>query len=136
MLATASAAAQANRIDWSFDEGSGETLSAALAKSGDKLDGMWRLVPGVKGKALEFDGYTTEVSREGKDGDAFTVSAWVALDYYPWNWLPVVDQSEFQQVGFSLAIDAFGHVRFGASVDGTWREAVGGVRSLPVLALF
>ncbi len=128
LLMAANAVAQANRIDWSFDEGSGETLSAAPAKSGDKLEGMWRLVPGVKGHALEFDGYTTEVSREGKDvpalGNAFTVSAWVALDYYPWNWLPVVDQSEFQQVGFSLAIDAFGHVGFGASVDGTWRQAI------------
>jgi hypothetical protein len=128
VLAAVGAQSQANRIDWSFDEGSRETLSTALAKSGDKLDGMWRLVPGVQGKALEFDGYTTEVSREAKDvhslGNAFTVSAWVALDYYPWNWLPVVDQSEFRQVGFSLSIDAFGHVGFGASVDGTWRQAV------------
>ncbi len=135
LLAAVGAQAQANRIDWSFDEGSGETLSTALAKSGNKLEGMWRLLPGVKGHALEFDGYTTELSREGKDvpalGNAFTVSAWVALDYYPWNWLPVVDQSEFQQVGFSLAIDAFGHVGFGASVDGTWKQAIS-EESLPL----
>jgi hypothetical protein len=128
LLAARMAQAQANEIQWSFDEGSSETLKSALAKSGDDLAGSWRLVPGVKGQALEFDGYTTELSRSAKAvpalGNAFTASAWVALDYYPWNWIPVVDQSEFQQVGFSLAIDAFGHVGLGVSIDGTWKQVV------------
>ncbi len=128
VLSTGIVRAQANRITWTFDEGPDDTLKATLAKSGDDLAGSWRLVPGVKGHALEFDGYTTELSRAGKQvpalGNAFTVSAWVALDYYPWNWIPLVDQSEFQQVGFSLDIDAFGHVGFGASVDGAWKQVV------------
>jgi hypothetical protein len=47
---------------------------------------------------------------------------WVALDNYPWNWVPIVDQSEFQQVGYSLAVDAFGHVGFGAAINGVWRQ--------------
>lgn len=119
--------AQSGELKCSFDEGSNETLKANLAKEGDDLEGSWRIVPGVKGQALEFDGYTTEVEREGKNvpalGNAFTVSAWVALNNYPWNWLPVVDQSEFRQVGFSLEIDAFGHVGLGASIDGVWKEA-------------
>jgi hypothetical protein len=120
--------AQANEAKWSFDEGAEDTLKAMLAKSGDDLAGSWRIVPGVKGQALEFDGYTTELTRPAKAvpslGDAFTISAWVALDYYPWNWIPIVDQSEFQQVGLSLSIDAFGHVGFGASIDGTWKQVV------------
>jgi len=128
LLATGIAQAQANEMRWSFDEGSDDTLKATLAKSGDNLAGSWRLVPGVKGQALEFDGYTTELSRAAKAvpslGNAFTVSGWLALDYYPWNWVPIVDQSEFQQVGFSLSIDAFGHVGLGASVDGTWKELI------------
>ena len=118
--------AKSSDLSWSFDEGSNETLKANLARDGNDLEGSWRIVPGVKGQALEFDGYTTEVERQGKNvpalGNAFTVSAWVALNNYPWNWLPVVEQSEFQQVGFSLEIDAFGHVRLGASVDGVWRQ--------------
>ena len=128
VLSTSVVCAQANRITWTFDESPDDILKATLAKSGDDLEGSWRLVPGVKGHALEFDGYTTELSRPGKQvpalGNEFTVSAWVVLDYYPWNWIPLVDQSEFQQVGFSLAIDAFGHVGFGASVDGAWKQAV------------
>jgi Concanavalin A-like lectin/glucanases superfamily len=128
LLAAASAHTQGNGIKWSFDEGSDATLQPALAKSGDDLAGSWRLVPGVKGHALEFDGYTTELSRAGKDvpalGNAFTVSAWVALDYYPWNWIPIIDQSEFHQVGFSLEIDAFGHVGMSASIDGTWKQVI------------
>lgn len=128
LLAAYYAPAQTNEIKWNFDEAPAETLKATLAKSGDDLAGSWRLVPGVKGQALEFDGYTTELSRTVKAvpalGNAFTVSVWIALDYYPWNWIPIVDQSEFQQVGFSLSIDAFGHVGLGASVDGAWKQVV------------
>lgn len=128
LLAAYYAPAQTNEIKWNFDEAPAETLKATLAKSGDDLAGSWRLVPGVKGQALEFDGYTTELSRTAKAvpvlGNAFTVSVWIALDYYPWNWIPIVDQSEFQQVGFSLSIDAFGHVGLGASVDGAWKQVV------------
>ena len=127
-LATGIAQTQTNETKWTFDEAPPDTLKETLAKSGNDLAGSWRLVPGVKGQALEFDGYTTELSRAPKAvpslHNAFAVSAWVALNYYPWNWIPVVDQSEFQQVGFSLSIDAFGHVGLGASIDGTWRQLV------------
>ena len=111
---------------WIFDGGTDEALSDLLARNGDHLGGSWRRVPGVKGQALEFDGYTTGIWREAKNvprlGNAFTVSAWVALNNYPWNWVPVVDQSEHQQVGFFLGIDAFGHVGFSATVDGVWKQ--------------
>jgi len=111
---------------WSFDGASDEALRDSFARSGDHLEGSWRRVPGVKGQALEFDGYTTGIWREAKDvpklGNAFTVSAWVALNNYPWNWVPIVDQSEHQQVGFFLGIDAFGHVGFCATVDGVWKQ--------------
>ena len=103
LLAAGLCCAQQASLKWTFDDATDDTLKTTLANSGDELAGSWRLVPGVKGRALEFDGYTTELSRPGKQvpelGNAFTVSAWVALDYYPWNWIPVIDQSEFQQVG-------------------------------------
>jgi len=112
--------------NWSFDGGSDETLSDSLARNGDHLQGFWRRVPGVKGKALEFDGYTTGIWREAKYvprlGNEFTVSAWVALNNLPWNWVPIADQSEHQQVGFFLGIDAFGHVGFCVTVDGVWKQ--------------
>lgn len=109
-------------VTWSFDQG----WNSGQEKSSDHLLGYARPVPGVKGQALEFDGYTTGVSRDAKDvpelGNAFSISAWVALNSYPWNWVPVVDQSEYQQVGFFFGIDAFGHVGFGASIDGVWQQ--------------
>lgn len=114
-------------LHWSFDAPTDDALRQSLAGSGDDLEGFWRLVPGVSGQALEFDGYTTGLTRDAKNvpalANAFTVSAWVALNNYPWNWVPIVDQSEFQQVGFSFAIDAFGHVGFSASIDGVWKQA-------------
>lgn len=112
--------------NWSFAGDSDAALINGLAGNGDHLEGNWRRVPGVNGQALEFDGYTTGIWREARKvprlGNAFTVSAWVALNNYPWNWVPLADQSEHQQVGFFLGIDAFGHVGFGASMDGVWKQ--------------
>jgi len=115
-------------LNWSFDSPSDAALSLSLEKAGDHLQGNWRRVPGVRHEALEFDGYTTGLWRAAKDvprlGNAFTVSAWVALNNYPWNWVPVVDQSDHRQIGFFFGIDAFGHVGFGASINGVWNQAV------------
>ena len=121
-----SAAPGAAVASWSFGGGSDDALRDSLARNGDHLEGSWHRVAAAKGQGLEFDEYTTGIWREAKNvprlGNAFTVSAWVALNNYPWNWVPVVDQSEHQQVGFFLGIDAFGHVGFCAAVDGVWRQ--------------
>src|SRR6185437_11447861 len=80
--------------------------------------------PGVSGRGLRFDGYTTGVVREGKKAprlkDAFTVEAWVALNTYPWNLAPIVDDEADQQVGYVLGIDPLGHVSLQVSVDRVW----------------
>ena len=113
-------------IVWNFDESSGAAAHDSAAGIDDPIQGFWRRVPGVRGQALEFDGYTTGVAREGKAvpalGNAFTVSAWVALNNYPWNWAPIADQSDNRQVGYFVGIDAFGHVGFELSVNGVWRQ--------------
>ena len=113
-------------IVWSFDEPGGAVAHDAASGMDDAIEGFWRRVPGVSGQALEFDGYTTGIAREGKTvprlGNAFTVSAWIALNNYPWNWAPLVDDSDGQQVGYFVGIDAFGHVGFDVSVNGVWRQ--------------
>ena len=58
----------------------------------------------------------------GKNG--FAVEAWVALNTYPWNWVPVVDQEDQQQAGYFLGIDAFGHVGLEAAINGQWQTVV------------
>jgi hypothetical protein len=122
-------------IVWSFDEPDGAIAHDSAGAIDDPIRGFWRRVPGVAGQALEFDGYTTHIAREPKAvprlGNAFTVSAWVALNNYPWNWVPLVDQSDLDQVGYFFGLDAFGHVGFQVAVDGVWQKLTT-VRTLPL----
>src|SRR5580658_1958001 len=100
--ARVSAQAQGKVAGWSFDDVSGGNTRDAVSGTEDKVEGFYKSVPGATGKGLRFDGYTTSVVRKAENApkvrDAFSVSAWVALDTYPWNWVPVVDQEEDQQV--------------------------------------
>ncbi len=90
------------------------------------LGGYYTYVAGVSGDALRFDGYTTSMTVRSHDVTIagrkdFTVEAWVALNTFPWNWVPIVDEEEEQQEGFFFGIDAFGHVGLQASIDGRWQ---------------
>jgi Concanavalin A-like lectin/glucanases superfamily len=113
---------------WSFNETTGPVTVESVSGSGDKIDGYYKYVPGVIGTGLRFDGYTTSldcpIAHAPQLHGAFTVGAWVALNTYPWNWVPIVDAEKEREEGFSLEIDAFGHVGLGASVDGQWHELV------------
>jgi hypothetical protein len=121
-------------IVWKFS-GQGAVAHDSAENQDDRIAGFWRRVPGVGGDALEFDGYTTHIVRSGKTvprlGNAFSVSAWVALNNYPWNWVPIVDQSEDEQVGYFFGIDAFGHVGFEAAINGVWQK-LATERTLPL----
>lgn len=98
---------------WSFED----------TAAPDTISGLYRFVPGVSGKALQFDGYTTHIVRRYKEvpplaAGAFTVECWVALDAYPWNWVPIVDWERDMQAGFLFGIDAYGHIGLHAAVGG------------------
>ncbi len=120
------AAAQQQSIVWHFDEETGAAVHDSSGNVDDPIHGYFLRVPGVSGQALSFDGYTTSIERPAKDvpdvGESFTVSAWVALDDYPWNWAPLVDRELDDQVGYVLEIDAFGHPGFGIDVNGVWQH--------------
>ncbi len=109
---------------WSFDEGDGTTARDSIGNVQGVISGLYKRVDGVAGKALRFDGYTTSVvAKPGpafKMAQAFSVEAWLAVGAYPWNWLPVVEQVKEDQAGFSLGIDAFGHLGMKLVVDGGW----------------
>ncbi len=111
---------------WTFDNVNGATLHDPVSGADDKLLGFSKFVPGVSGNALRFDGYTTSVVRKAESApklsSSFSVEAWVALDTYPWNWLPVVDQEEDRQSGYFFGLDAFGHISLQLSIDGTWKS--------------
>jgi hypothetical protein len=80
---------------WSFEETAGRVTRDSVSGTEDKVEGFIKYVPGVSGTGMRFDGYTTSVIRDGKKApklqDAFTVEAWIALNTYPWNLVPVVD---------------------------------------------
>jgi len=120
---------------WSFDEARGKVTQDSVTKIGDKIEGYAKYVRGVSGTGLRFDGYTTGVVRESKKAprlkDAFTVEAWVALNTYPWNLAPIVDDEADQQVGYALGIDPLGHVSLQVSVDRVW-ETVTTAAQLPL----
>jgi hypothetical protein len=84
------------KVYWSFDEvRDGKTRDVAGGVD-DSVMGNFRLVRGVKGRALVLDGYTTRISRAAgaapKLGPDFSVEAWIALGAYPWNWAPIAAQ--------------------------------------------
>jgi hypothetical protein len=113
-------------IRWDFNETSGTTAHDSIGNMDDSIEGFFWRVPGAEGNGLQFDGYTTRIVRPAKSvplfKGGFTVSAWVAPNYYPWNWVPIADQNADDQIGFFFGIDAFGHPGFNLAVNGIWRQ--------------
>jgi len=118
---------------WSFEEAlRSATAHDTVGHIDDLISGQFERVPGIAGKALRFDGYTTVVKRAGTPAGApdagkipllrhaFTLSAWVALDAYPWNWAPIIDNANPGETGYFFGIDAFGHVGLQMAVDHRW----------------
>jgi hypothetical protein len=111
---------------WSFDEAATAVTRDSVSGAEDKVGGFYKYVAGVAGTGMRFDGYTTHVIRTAKQApklaEAFSVEAWIAFNTYPWNWAPIVDQEQFQQVGYSFGVDAFGHLGLKVSVQGVWQS--------------
>jgi len=112
----------------------------AAAGIDDRLTGNFKLLPGIRGKGLRFDGFETRVLRAAGEaprlGDRFTVEAWVALAAYPWNWNPIVAQASYEEVehpsvqqaretgGYYFGVDSEGCVGLRMMIAGEWVECV------------
>ena len=98
---------------WTFDEITNSAVVEMVTGKLDALTGNYRVVTGVSGKAIKFDGYTTVVTRKAADAPkpagAFSVSAWIALAAYPWNWCPIVSHQE-ENGGYSFEIGPDGEM--------------------------
>jgi hypothetical protein len=106
---------------WKFDEGTGDTTAESVSGESSPIKGpmaYWR--KGMSGTALAFDGYNTTVgvpvSSVPLGANGVTVEAWVAIAAYPWNWTPIVQLGENENI--YLGIDADGHVAFGIQSGG------------------
>jgi hypothetical protein len=112
---------------WPFDEISEGAVLDTVSGSRDALAGNYRVTDGASGKAVKFDGYTTVVTRTADRAPApaggFSVSAWVALAAYPWNWCPIVCQQE-ESAGWSLEIGPDGEPAMKVFTGTIWRTCV------------
>ncbi len=122
-------------VRWCIHGASSPTKAGGGENICGKVIGNFFSVPGVAGTGLRFDGYTTSIvcpeSVAPKLGNSFTLEAWVALNTYPWNWVPVIDQEKDRQEGFSFGIDPFGRFGLKASVNGQWQKLIS-VETLPL----
>jgi Concanavalin A-like lectin/glucanases superfamily len=101
---------------WRFDEGAGHM--ATEQESGQACDiggaaAYWRT--GVSGACLSFDSYstvvTTPAARVPQRKDEFTVSAWIAIQEYPFNLAAIVDHMNGNN-GYLLGVNANGQIEF------------------------
>jgi len=96
----------------------------------DRLEvrGYVTRVPGVRGTALQCDGFTSRVTF-GNDTvpsltNGFSLETWIAPQEYSWNWTGILDQAHEQREGISLGINHLGQVGLGLALDGSWQVLV------------
>ncbi|HEY2469537.1 MAG TPA: LamG domain-containing protein [Terracidiphilus sp.] len=110
---------------WTFDESSGDVAHDSIGHAEGKITGTYKHVSGVEGNGLRFDGDTAAVTVTAENApelnDSFTISSWVAINAYPWNWVPIADQSREEKAGYFFGIDSFGHLGLQLSVNGAWQ---------------
>jgi len=124
VLSSRSAQAQDLAAHWTFDETQGSIAQDSVGAASGTITGIFLHVPGVLGDGIEMDGSTSAVTVPAKDAPklkpSFTIESWVAINAYPWNWVPVVDQRKKEQTGYFFGIDSLGRVGFELSVGGHW----------------
>jgi len=107
---------------WSFDDVTGTVARDVQAQILDTISGNYRIVNGVSGSAMVFDGYTTVISRNAdlapRLQDEFTVDLWLAVAAYPWNDVPVVSHSDEKLRGYALELGPRGELRLEVVVNG------------------
>jgi len=80
----------------------------------ETIDGKYRMVTGVEGKALKLDGFTSVISEKpdvlADLNSSFTIESWIAMAAYPWNWCPVITQMKEETGGFSFEVGPRGEI--------------------------
>jgi hypothetical protein len=113
---------------WAFDSVVDDSTVDAASKIQDKVFGYYSIVKGVKGNAIQFDGYTSHLERKRFEKNlprSFTITAWVALETYPWFRCPVFDLREGEKEGVLLAINRDGMLTAALGDPLNWQEIAG-----------
>jgi len=89
---------------------------------------FFKLAEGVDGNAIRLDGYTAYITINSKHApkvsEGFSIQAWIALGAYPMNRCPVINQGNEKDAGYSLDIDARGHVSLNIGAGGKWNQLI------------
>jgi hypothetical protein len=113
---------------WSFNETSNRKVLESVSGINDSIEGKFKPVNGVVGKAIRLDGFTFLVDhpadRTLTGTPALTVEAWVALGAYPWNWCPVVTQYKEVEGGFSFEIGPRGELGMKQMLEGNFVSCI------------
>jgi len=121
---------------WSFDKFQKNITIDNASQIKDEIHGNFRIVKGVSGKALFFDGYTTVIKRKSNlvptINDEFTIEAWLAVAAYPWNWSPIVDLSKGLLYGFEFSLGPRGELRLSAAVNSRRNELLIPAGTIPL----
>ncbi len=112
---------------WSLDGETTDAVKDSIQGIADPITGNFRVVAGVSGEAVKFDGYTTQVLRKAKEAPAltgsFTIEAWVALAAYPWSWCPVVGHLQ-ESSGYALEVGPDGELAMKVFSGSAWRTCI------------
>lgn len=112
---------------WTFDQKIGESVHEKVTDMGDPISGNFRVVEGVSGKAIKFDGYTTMITRKAEEAPslpgAFSIEAWVAIAAHPWSWCPVVSHAG-NNSGYALEIGPGGELAMKVFSGSAWRTCI------------
>ena len=114
---------------WHFEK-------SEFSATSDSLKGLVEYVEGTTGKALVFDGYSTELIRMRKDAvtpeNSFTISAWVAPQEYSWNLTAIINQQIDFQKGYFFGINQIGQLVGSMAMDSGWKSCIS-EKCLPLL---
>jgi hypothetical protein len=122
-----------------------------------RIYGLSKYVPGVKGSALKFDGFTSyvegmpEVERRRRNNDEeedddeergfrmprdITIEAWMSIGAYPWNWAPILTVGKYKITGFYFGVDSRGRLGFYMSdATSVWHECISEIDSKTQLGM-
>ena len=98
-----------------------------------RIRGLAKYVPGVKGSAIKFDGFSSHIEGTPKNFEEdeddllpreISVEAWISLGSYPWNWAPIITLGRYKITGFYFGVDSRGRLGFHMSdATSVWHEA-------------
>ena len=93
-------------------------------------------VDGVRGRALVFDGYNTEVvcapQKSPVLGERFTISAWVAPQEYSSNLSAIINRQQDFLKGYFFGINQVGQLVGSMAMDSGWKTCLS-AKSIPLL---